>query len=145
MKGKRYSVTLITTGLSVLMTVISGCAAARTDLVDTGVLTLEKQRGGKVYIAWSSAYEQDDGLVISGVLRRHDHVGNAIKTHVDVTILSPDGRVIDTARSNEVYVPRRITGRGQSLKRFRVHLPNLPPRGSLVRMTSHSGPHNDSA
>jgi len=133
--------------LGLAMTAVSfmGCAANRVDLVDTGALKLEKQQEGKVYIAWSSAYGQDDGLVISGVLRRHDHVGNAIKTHVDVMVYSPDGRVIDTARSDEVYVPRRITGRGQSFKRFRVYFPNLPPRGSLVRMTSHSGPHNDSA
>ncbi len=132
-------------GLVMITINFMGCAANQIDLVDTGALNLEKQREGKVYIAWTSVYKQDGGLVISGVLRRHDHVGNAIKTHVDVTVLSPDGRVIDTARSNEVYVPRRITGRGQSFKRFTVHLPNLPPRGSLIRMTSHSGPHNDSA
>jgi len=139
------SLNLITTGLGVLIAVLSGCTAVRTDLADTGVLSLEKQRDGKVYIAWSSAYKHDDGLVIRGVLRRHDHVGNAIKAHVDVTVLSPDGQVIDTARSSEVYVPRRITGRGQSLKRFTVHFSNPPPHGSLVRMTSHSGPHDDSA
>ncbi|MFH1718448.1 MAG: hypothetical protein ABIF19_13925 [Planctomycetota bacterium] len=140
---RKKVLSLITIG--VLATIISGCAANRVDLVDTGVLTLDRQREGKVYIAWSSAYEQDDGFVITGVLMRHDHVGSAIKTHVDVTVLSPDGRVLETVRSNEVYVPRRITGRGQSLKRFRVHLANLPPRGSSVRMVSHSGPHKDSA
>jgi len=143
MMKTRLSVAIF--GLAMMTVGFMGCAANRIDLVGTATLKLEKQREGKVYIAWASVYEKDDGVVISGVLRRHDHIGNPIKTHVDVTVLSPDGRVIDTARSNEVYVPRRITGRGQSLKRFVVHLPNLPPRGSLVRMTSHSGPHNDSA
>ncbi len=136
---------IILIGLSLITTSFIGCAANRIDLVDAGALNLEKLQGSKVYIAWSSAYEHNSGLLITGVLRRQDHVGNAIKTHVDVMVYSPDGRVIDTARSNEVYVPRRITGRGQSFKRFTVHLPNLPPRGSLIRMTSHSGPHDDSA
>jgi len=135
----------IVMAICILTATFSGCAANRVDLVDAGVLTLERQREGKVFIAWSSAYEQDDGFVITGVLMRHDHVGSAIKAHVDVTVLSADGRVIETARSNEVYVPRRITGRGQSFKRFTVHFPNLPPPGSSVRMVSHSKAHKDSA
>lgn len=141
--SKRLSISLITLGLGILAAVISGCAADRVDLVETGVLNLEKQGAGKVYIAWSSVFEQKDGLVITGVLRRCDRVGLPIKTHVDVTVLSPDGHVVDTARSNDVYVPRRITGRGQSLKRFRIYLRNVPDRGSLVRMVSHSGPHDE--
>jgi hypothetical protein len=36
---------------------LTGCATNRIDLVDSGVLTLEKQATGKVYIAWSDAYE----------------------------------------------------------------------------------------
>ncbi|MHC4356924.1 MAG: hypothetical protein ACYS0H_29850, partial [Planctomycetota bacterium] len=106
--SKRLSISLITLGLGILAAVISGCAADRIDLVETGVLSLEKQAAGKVYIAWSSVFEQEDGLVITGILRRHDRVGSPIKTHVDVTVLSPNGQVVDTARSNDVYVPRRI-------------------------------------
>lgn len=141
--SKRLSISLITLGLGILAAVISGCAADRVDLVETGVLTLEKQAAGKVYISWSSVFEQEDGLVITGFLRRRDRVGSPIKTHVDVTVLSPNGQVVDTARSNDVYVPRRITGRGQSLRRFRIYLRDVPGRGSLVKMVSHSGPHDD--
>ena len=129
--------------LIVVASLVSGCAANRVDLVDAGVVTIEKQAAGKVYVAWSRAHECEDGFIITGVLRRSDRVGSPIKAHVDVTILSPDGHVIDTARSNEVYVPRRRTGRGQSMQRFRVQLPDIPPRGSTVRMVSHSGLHND--
>jgi len=100
-------------------------------------------RTGSVYVAWSDAYEHEDGLVITGVLRRRDSVGSPVKAHVDVTVLSAEGRVVDTARSGDVYVPRRITGRGQSSKRFTVHLPNVPPRGSSVRVVSHTGLHDD--
>ena len=107
------------------------------------VVTIEKQAAGKVYVAWSSAHECEDGFLVTGVLRRSDRVGSPIKAHVDITILSPDGHIIDTARSNEVYVPRRRTGRGQSMQRFRVQLPDIPPRGSSVRMVSHSGLHDD--
>ncbi len=141
---KRRISTVAATALFItIASVVSGCATNRVDLVDAGVVTIDQQAAGKVYVAWSSAHECEDGMVITGVLRRSDHIGSPIKAHVDVTVISPGGRVVDTARSNHVYVPRRRTGRGQSLQRFTVRLPDIPPRGSSVRLVSHSGLHND--
>ena len=140
---KRLSVVTVALSFGLLVSIISGCAANRVDLVDSGLLTLEKHATGKVYVAWGDAYEHEGGFMITGVLRRRDHVGSAIKAHVDVTVLSPDGRIVDTARSGDVYVSRRITGRWQSFKRFKVYFPNMPSRGSSVRMVSHSGLHDD--
>ena len=122
---------------------LNGCATNRGDLVDSGVLTLEKQATEKVYIAWSDAYEDGDGFVVTGVLKRRDTVGLPIETHVDITIQSPDGTIIETSRSSDVHVPRRIIGRGQSLQRFRVHFPSIPAEGSKVSMVTHSGSHNN--
>jgi len=127
------------------LAVISGCTTVeRSDLVKTGILNIEQERTGKVYIAWSGAYEDGDGFIVTGVLRRRDQVGMPVKTHVDVTMLSPDGTVLNEARSSDVYVSRRITGRGHlSFERFKVRFPNVPPKGSLVRVVSHSGQHDD--
>ena len=143
MMKRRISEIAVAALVIAIASFVPGCGTNRADLVDSGVVTIEKQAAGKVYVAWSSARECEDGFLITGVLRRSDRVGSPIKAHVDVTILSPDGHVIGTARSNEVYVPRRRTGRGQSMQRFRVQLPDIPPRGSSVRMVSHSGLHND--
>lgn len=140
----RLSVNLLTVGFSVLSVFISGCVTNRADLVESGVVRLEQCNMGKVYIAWSSAYEKDDGFVITGVLRRRDHVGIPIRTHVDVTVLTPDGTILDEARSSDVYVSRRITGRSHlSFERFKVFLPDIPAKESLVRVVSHSGRHDD--
>lgn len=135
------SVAIIVLGL--LTVVISGCATDRVDLVDAGVLSLEQHTTGKVYIAWSDAYEDGDGFVVTGVLRRRDTVGLPIKTHVDITIESPDGTIIDESRSSDVHVPRRIMGRGQSFKRFKVWFPNIPDKGSKVSIVTHSGSRNN--
>jgi hypothetical protein len=142
MKKKVLSL-VIATVFSLLTFLLPGCAMNRVDLVDTGKLSLEQHRTGKVYIAWSGAYEQDDSFVISGVLRRRDSVGTAIRTHVDVTVLSPDGTTLDEARSSDVYVARRITGRSYlSFERFKVRFPDIPATGSSVRVVSHSGRHH---
>ena len=141
--NKKFAVITATLAFNVLAAVISGCAANRVDIVDSGLLSLEQHATGKVYIAWSSAYKDGDGFVVTGVLRRRDTVGLPIKAHVDVTVLSPDGTVLDEASSSNVCVPRRITGRGQRFRRFRVHFPSIPAQGSSVRMVSHSGQHDD--
>jgi len=139
MRKKKLLSLVIATVFSLLAIVISGCATDRVDLVDTGVLSLEQHTTGKVYIAWSDAYEDGDGFVVSGVVRRRDTAGQPIKVHVDVTILSPDGKVLDEGRSSDIYVPRRIVGRGQSLKRFRVRFPSIPAEGSKVSIVTCSG------
>ena len=142
---KRLSTIMVVVVFGMLTAVISGCAINRVDLVDSGVLTLEQQSMGKVYIAWSGVYEQDDSFVVAGVLRRRDRVGMPIRTHVDVTVLSPDGTILDEARSSDVCVSRRITGRSYlSFERFKVRFSNIPTKGSLVRVVSHSGRHNGS-
>ncbi len=63
--------------LGMLTVVISGCATDRVDLADSGVLSLEQHTTGKVYIARSDAYEDGDGFVVTGVLKRRDTVGKA--------------------------------------------------------------------
>ena len=134
---------VIATVFSSLTIIIPGCATDRVDLVDTGVLRLEQHSTGKVYIAWSNAYEDGDGFVVTGVLRRRDTIGLPIKAHVDITIQSPDGKVLNEGRSSDIYVPRRIIGRGQTLQRFRVRFPNIPTKGTKVSIVAHSGSHNN--
>ncbi len=144
MVKKRGAINITIVTLLLFVVSSSSCVAAnRTDLVKSGVVTIEQQRTGKAYIAWSSAYKEKGDLVVTGVLRRRDHVGGPIKTHVDVTIVSPDGTVLDEARSSGIYVSRRITGRGYlSFERFKIRIPGVPAKGSLVRLISHSGRHD---
>jgi len=127
-------------GIALVLSVVflAGCGANRVDLIDSGSLNLEKETSGKVYIAWSDVYEDEKGFIVTGVLRRRDRVGLPIKTHVCVTLLSPDGIVLDEAQSSEVYVPRRIIGKFRGFKRFRVRFENMPPQGSLVRIAACS-------
>ena len=142
---KKLLAAMVIPGLSVL-TIVSGCTMNRIDLVDRGVLSLEQHNTGKVYIAWSGAYGQDDSFVVTGVLRRRDSVGTAIRAHVDVTILSPDGTILDEARSGDVYVSRRIAGRSYlSFERFKLRFSDIPAKGSLVHLVSHSGRHDDTS
>jgi hypothetical protein len=127
--------------LMALLTVIFvGCAANRENLVKSGRVTLQKQATGKVDIAWCDAYEDDNGLLMTGVVRRRDAVGTPIKDRADVAVISPDGRTLDEACSSVISVHRRRVGRlHQSLKRVTVRFPKVPPRGSSVSVVTKSG------
>jgi len=130
--------------IGTLTNVISGCATNRIDLADRGVVSVETVPGKRVNILWTDVYQDGEDLVIYGVVQRHSHSSYPIKTHVDVNIFAPDGTVLQQTRTPDIYVPRRLAGKGISWKRFEVRLPTTPPRGSLVRIVSHSGLHNES-
>ena len=128
-------------GIALVLSVVflAGCGSNRVSLIDSGSVNMEeKEASGKVYIAWSDVYEDEKGFIVTGVLRRRDRVGLPIKTHVCVTLLSPDGTVLDEAQSSEVYVPRRIIGKFRGFTRFRVRFEDMPPQGSLVRIAACS-------
>ena len=123
-----------------LTVMLVGCAVSRENLVKSGRVTLQKQATGKVDIAWCKACEEDNGLIVTGVVRRRDTVGAPIKVRVGVAVILPDGKTLDEACSSVISVPRRRVGRlNQSWKRFAVRLPKLPQRGSSVSVIAKSG------
>jgi hypothetical protein len=135
MKGNGRLILIATAALSAVLGII-GCRAPHKSLVDSGIVDLQKQGHGKIHVVWSDAYEDKTGFVVTGVVRRYDRVGLPIKTHVNVAILSPEGTLLNENRSPPMYVPRSITGKGQSPQRFAVHFANTPPHGSLIRVTA---------
>ena len=140
----RISIVAVTVVVGILATGLSGCAANRVDLVESGAVALRNEATGKVQVAWSDAYKENNGFTVTGVLRRRDTVGSALKAHTDVTIVSPEGEVVAQARSRDIYVPRRIAGRSYlSRKRFRVHFPQMPPTGSKITVVACSRAHDD--
>ena len=142
-KRSTINITAVTLLLLIVASSSSCIATNRTDLVKSGVVTIEQQRTSKAYIAWSSAYKEKGDLVITGVLRRKDRVGVPIKTHVDVIVMSADGTVMDKVSSSDAYVSRRMARSGyKSFERFEVRMANVPAKGSMIRLVSHSGMHN---
>jgi hypothetical protein len=116
----------------------SGCGMSEMGLAGEGTVHIDTAAPGKAYIAWSDAYEDEAGFVITGVVRRSDTVGPPVKVSVQASIISADGTVIDEAQSDDIQVPRRITSRVQGFKRFGIRLPSVPPEGSSVRVVARS-------
>lgn len=136
----KRTVNTLACGVCLLAPVVlgSGCGANQVSLTQAGEIHLEQARVGKVYVAWSDAYQDEEGFVVTGVVRRSDTVGGPIEVDVHVTIVAPDGEVIDEAQSADIRVPRRIATKIQGFDRFTVRFPNVPPEGSSVRIVARS-------
>lgn len=129
--------------LSVLS--IPGCATNRVSLVDSNQVSVAKQESEKVKILWTDVYQKDGQTWAYGVLKQRDYHPSAIKTHVDIQVLSKDGSVQYEAFSEEIYVPRNRVGKGPDWKRFRVPLPTEISDGSKISMTVHFGKHKETS
>jgi hypothetical protein len=72
---------------------------------------------------------------VTGVLKRRDCGGLAVRVHVRVTVISPGGNAIYECCSEDTYVMRRMIGRSPSLKRFLVRFSEVPPKGFTIHLT----------
>ncbi|UCG56455.1 MAG: hypothetical protein JSU70_16525 [Phycisphaerales bacterium] len=121
-----------------LLVVGGGCSTNRTNLKDNGQVTIENRHPGKVKILWSDAYEQDGEFVISGVLKRRDHIGTPIPVHVHVLVLTRDKHIAQSLHTSELYVPRNRVGHGTNWKRFALRSTDIPEPSSHVLVTVHT-------
>ena len=130
--------------LGVMAAIISGCATRRHCLADNGLVSVRTQDGEKVRILWTDVYQQDGRTWAYGVLKRRAISSSAIRTHIDIQVLDPDGSVYYEIFSRDVYVPRNRVGKGPDWKEFRARLPDELSKDSKIDMTVHSGSHEKS-
>lgn len=138
-KMRMFYLRLITSGI--LVSFISGCATNRVSLVDENVVSVKKQCNETVEILWTDVYQDGEDTVAYGVLQRMSHTSYPIKTHLDVAIFSPDGTMLQKTRTPDIYVARRVIGKGINWTRFEVRFPGILTMGSKVNMVVHRGSH----
>jgi len=82
-------------------------------------------------------FRDGEEIIVYGVVRRRSHTLYPLKTHVDVSILSPDQKVLREAHTPDIYVPRFTPGKGINFKRFEIRFLDIPGNFS-VRAAAHS-------
>ena len=122
---------------------LTGCTAAPTNLHHTGYVQVEQTTEGKVRISGLGIHEKDGGVEVCGTLKRRDRSAVAIKAHVDITVRTPEGKILTQARSQSQYITRRRIGTGSKFhRRFTVFLEGSLPKGSVVQVVVHSQEHD---
>lgn len=129
--------------LLVMVGILSGCATQAPNMFRSGRLHLNQTTTNNVRAIWLTAVERDSGIEVSGALKGYERTSKAIKVHVDVTVLAPDGETLAEAHSRNLLVSHNRIGRGsQCAKRFSVPIKLVPPAESVIQVVVHKA-HGD--
>ena len=137
MKTVRMSLLTVVWGTQVAG--LSGCAVPGENISKKGVLTVQRVPSTKVDILWADVYKIEDSLVVRGVVRRRNYSSQPLQVHVDVAVLSAAGKTLEEAIGRDVWVPRRLPGKGFNYDPFEVRLAVVPPEGGTVKLVCHAG------
>ncbi|MCJ7778861.1 MAG: hypothetical protein MUP16_11180 [Sedimentisphaerales bacterium] len=127
--------------LALVIFTIYGCATTRINLSKSDTVKLEKTASEKVFIPWADAYKDGNDLLVTGVVERRYLSTGLLKAHIDVTILSVEGTILQEGHTKAIYVPGRRVGKGINWERFRIRFPGIPPEGAKIKMVVEHGEH----
>ena len=122
---------------------MSGCSLNSAALTDERTVSIERlhSKVKGIYFHDVHAYRDGNELVISGnVKRRYTSIpGNT--GHVDVAIVAPDGKVVESVSA--AYSPKAISKRSHPGSHFEVRLPIDLQKGSTVKVAIHENAVSD--
>lgn len=121
--------------ISVLILAGHGIAFGRTDPCEDGVVTIERHPAQGTYFHSLHVSQEDSEILISGELKRHRTSASPGIGHLDIAIISPDGKIIDY--KSTVYVPSVLSRRSHRGSSFKVSFPVVPPKDSVIRVAWH--------
>ena len=122
-------------GVVLLILTMSGCALNRPNLVRDGFVELEiLPNEGKVEIGKVRVFNKNTDLVIAGTVERRA-AAVVRRSHVDIAILSPDGKVIEALSTHYTPSFARIRNRKSN---FSVSLPVDLPQDGKIRVALHT-------
>lgn len=122
-------------GLLVALT--CGCGGARTNLVQTGAVSVWIVPTRRVYVSSVDAHRVGETFVVSGVVKARFDQDTQLGGHVDVAVVGPDRKLLDA--SGVPYSPKNLFGsaRGKRDPSFEARFGRVPPQGSRVYAAYH--------
>lgn len=129
---------LIGMSLTFGFVLISGCATSNLKYTNEASVVFEYTPSEDVLIKDVHAFENGDGLVIVGKVRRTaTNCCDAVRGYLDLALIAPDGFVLDAG--SFLYSPRNIPKVRSRSSHFKAILPYIVPEDFVLRITYHSG------
>ncbi len=124
--------------ISILLSVASfafaiGCAS-RINLVEDGMYSIYTQDIKDIKITTMEISVNDGKFMVTGKLKRAI-TSRSYPGHVDVSIIGPDGSVLD-----QISVKNKMPFIGRSKRKnssFRAEFSQIPPEGATVKISFH--------
>ena len=133
------SISRILAALPIVATA-SACVSLPQSLVEKGVVTIDTEQTGRIYVSSVRVYRDGGETVIRGEARHPiSKQFGTFNGHIDIDLTLPDG---ESMRKHKVglvrkKVPKTRGRRAAFVARFAVE----PPKGTIVRVVYHDGPH----
>jgi len=142
-KSGRLSRLIPPTMLMLAAAVISGCARAHIDHPKAPSppkrtpFKLEHMPSESVLVSEVHAVRDGDGMLVYGKVKRAaDNCCDAARGHVNITVVGPDGDILDVVSVR--YSPRNIPKTRSRSSRFSTRLPYVVPSDFPLRISYHS-------
>ncbi|MBN2514253.1 MAG: hypothetical protein JXB18_15040 [Sedimentisphaerales bacterium] len=141
---KRRYVEKVGSGLlAVAVLFLAGCCGQQQSAGQRNRLPVETISSDKVRVVWMEGYQEGDKTVVRGAIQRQRQGSAPMKAHVDVQVLSSGGELLQEVITPEVYLPRRLAGRGIDLRPFEVEFQTVSVNDSRIVVKAHQNEHND--
>lgn len=116
---------------------VSGCATSSLNYKNEASVVFEFTPSEDVLIKDIHAFENGDELVILGKVKRTaKNCCDAVRGHLDLALIAPDGFVLDTG--SFFYSPRNIPKVRSRSSHFKAILPYIVPEDFVLKITYHS-------
>ncbi len=139
---KRRCVNTVGSGLAAaVMVFLAGCCGQQQPASQRNRLPVETISSDKVRVVWMEGYQEGDKTIVRGAIQRQRQGSAPMKAHVDVQVLSGGGELLQEVATTEVYLPRRLAGRGIDLRPFEVELQTVSVDDARIIMKAHHGEH----
>ena len=114
----------------------SGCTTLSTDSKRQAKVLFEWVPSQEVFISEVHAYEEANTVSVYGKVKRTAaSCCNAVRGHIDMMVIGPDGSILDTP--SLLHSPRNIPKTRTRSARFAAKLPYSLPAGATLRMAYH--------
>ena len=133
---KRNSELRIIAAVCFLVFMAAGCATGRENPVDTSAFTIEKVSSDRARLSNVGVYEDNEDLVVRGLVKRKGITIIPDKGIVEVLVIDPTGEIL--AAATDRYTPRFT--RKKKTARFSVRFSDPFPEGCIVRVAHRSSP-----
>lgn len=121
---------------------VSGCAAGRIDLKETGEIKVDVHHLEALHIEEVAVYQAGGWFEVKGIVRRHQHAAPP-KGTIEIKVVDPEGKVLVldeveyAVKKRTAFMPRKMilsrTGHEEGV--FSKQIKVVLPRGSTVLLT----------
>lgn len=124
---------------------LTGCVNQQTSKEEHPLgPVVQIESGRNIKILGAEICRRNACSFLYGKVKRNSCCGTPMQGYLVVRVLSESGEPIQTVRSNTIYIPRNLPGKGIKWRRFEIGLPDDISETSRVIISAHQGTIDDS-